>query len=38
MALIAFLVALACLARKRSNAKKKAANPFPDDESEKVLQ
>ena len=34
-ALLAFLLFLACLYKRRSNQKKKAANPFPDDTSEK---
>lgn len=35
VALFALLVVLACLYKKRSNAKKKAQNPFPDDAEEK---
>ncbi|CDR87419.1 uncharacterized protein SPSC_00536 [Sporisorium scitamineum] len=35
VALLAFLIVLACLYRKRSNAKKKAQNLFPDDTNEK---
>ncbi|GAC93712.1 hypothetical protein PHSY_001277 [Pseudozyma hubeiensis SY62] len=34
-ALLALLLLLACLYRRRSNAKRKAANPFPDDTDEK---
>ncbi|CBQ74020.1 conserved hypothetical protein [Sporisorium reilianum SRZ2] len=35
VALLALLIVLGCLYKKRSNAKKKAKNPFPDDEEEK---